>query len=200
MTKHWVRMVVKYLVLFYGQSALVINATQGIFSSQTCHSEGHVYQTNGSLRVKYTIQYNTCTEETTTTRTHTTTTMEDKHDKDDFCTEMNEKTRQVHDKSDKLINLKLAIALTDLNTYGKVLCDFYHVFQAIENGLEEAKSHPHVGPLIFKELARVERFEDDLAFYLGKDWRSNVEPSTAAQEYCDRIGQITTEDPSLLIA
>ena len=33
MTKHWVRVVVKYLVIIYGQNAVVINATQGIFSS-----------------------------------------------------------------------------------------------------------------------------------------------------------------------
>ena len=36
MTKHWVTMVLKYLVFFYGSNALVINATLCIFRSYTC--------------------------------------------------------------------------------------------------------------------------------------------------------------------
>ena len=38
-----------------------------------------------------------------------------------FSVELHQRTKDVHDQSDKLINLKLAIALTDTSVYGSVL-------------------------------------------------------------------------------
>lgn len=121
-------------------------------------------------------------------------------DKDDFCSEMRDKTKNVHDRSDKLVNFKLAVVLTDTKLYGHVLSDFYAVFQTIENALYEHRGHEHVGPLFFQEMQRSARFEEDLEFYLGTDWRAKVEPSAPAKAYCDRILHIAETDPSLLIA
>ena len=38
-----------------------------------------------------------------------------------FNVELHRRTKDVHDTSDKLINLKLVIALTDMRIYGSVL-------------------------------------------------------------------------------
>ena len=38
-----------------------------------------------------------------------------------FSLELHQRTKDVHDASDKLINVKLLIALTDINVYGSVL-------------------------------------------------------------------------------
>ena len=122
----------------------------------------------------------------------------------DFCTEMKQKTQAIHDKSDKLINWKLAVALTDTKLYGTVLADFYHVFQTIEDCVERCKNvqHPMIVPLADATvgLHRSDAFDQDVTFYLGPDWRGKVEPSPPAKEYCDRIHKITQESPTLLIA
>ena len=119
---------------------------------------------------------------------------------DDFCAEMRVKTKDIHDKSDRLINLKLAVVLTDTRLYAEVLADFYMVFQTIENCLDVHGKHPHVGPLANPSMMRAEAFEKDLEFYLGKDWRGLIRPSQSAKLYCDRILQVAEHDPALLVA
>ena len=52
----------------------------------------------------------------------------------DFVTELRKRTQAVHDASDKLVNYKLALVLTDFNLWSETICDFYYVYQAIENG------------------------------------------------------------------
>lgn len=121
----------------------------------------------------------------------------------DFCTELRQKTQAIHDKSDKLINWKLAIALTDTKLYGEVLADFYYVFQTIEECVDRcSSSSPHIRPLAvaIQGLLRTNAFADDVRYFLGDDWRGKVEPSAPAQEYCDRILQVAEESPTLLIA
>ena len=49
-----------------------------------------------------------------------------------------------HEQSDRLVNLKLAVALTDLQIYVKVLTDFYFIFQTIEDQLSLYSKHAHV--------------------------------------------------------
>ena len=119
-----------------------------------------------------------------------------------FCDELREKTRREHDESDKLINIKLAIALTDFDTYGKVLADFYFVFQAIEDSLEQQKQYPYIAPLAkyLSQLTRVEKFEEDLRYFVGESWEQIVQPSNAAEKYCARIGFIAEQNPYLLVA
>ena len=121
-------------------------------------------------------------------------------DNSDFCVEMRTKTQKIHDKSDKLVNLKLAIALTDVKTYGHVIADFYYVFQAIETAMEENREHPHVRGQKVEDMLRTASFEEDVEFFLGANWRGLVHPSEAAQIYCDRVGKIAKENPTLLIA
>ena len=122
----------------------------------------------------------------------------------DFCTELRLKTKKVHDQSDKLINLKLAIVLTDTTLYGKVLGDFYHVFQTMENVMRVLQSHPYIKDLadclLVPGILRSHTFEVDLDFYLGPDWKRQIKPSEACVEYCERIEAVADEDPELLIA
>ena len=118
----------------------------------------------------------------------------------DFCTELREQTKTTHDKSDKLINLKLAVVLTNKESWGHVLGHFYHVFQTIELCIGQHLDSPFVRPLQMKELRRTDAFEKDLEFYLGTDWRRHIVLSTAAQSYCDRILSASDEDPANLIA
>ena len=120
----------------------------------------------------------------------------------DFCTELRKRTQVIHDQSDRLINLKLAVVLTDIQLWADVLADFYFVFQTIERSLEEHRDHPHIRSLYSHHnlTFRCAAFERDLEYYLGSEWRGNIRPSEPAKAYCDRIVEVSSESPTILIA
>lgn len=118
----------------------------------------------------------------------------------DFCTELHEKTKDIHDKSDKLINLKLAVVLTNKEAWGQAVGQFYYVFQTIEQCIKQHLDHPNVSPLYIKDLERTKAFEKDLQYYLGSDWQGKLELTEPTKKYCDRIIAAAKEDPTLLVA
>ena len=121
----------------------------------------------------------------------------------DFCSELHESTEDVHDESDKLINMKLVAALTDTKVWSQAVCDFYYVFRQLEISLEEVKNDERLGTLHFcsePEYRRTELFQKDLEFYMGSNWASEVKPSEAAEKYCNRLQEITRTNPKLLVA
>lgn len=118
----------------------------------------------------------------------------------DLCTELHQRTKKVHDKSNKMAMWKLPIALTDIKVYGSVLKDFCFVFQTIEDGLDIHKDKDYISPLRRKLWYRAEQFEKDVTFYLGSDWKSQYQPSAAGKKYLDRLNEIIETDPLLLVA
>jgi heme oxygenase len=56
-----------------------------------------------------------------------------------------------------------------------------------------------VGPIGFPQLNRRSALEQDLAFYFGSDWRSQVKATPGAQEYVARIHQVAQTAPELLV-
>ena len=117
-----------------------------------------------------------------------------------FCDELREKTQIAHDQSDKKINLKLAVVLTDVKTWAKSVAEFYFVFQTLEQCLKTHSSHVHLGQLINPHLLRTGRFEEDLSFYLGENWRSQISMSEEAQTYCNHLLRLSEKEPTLLLA
>ncbi|XP_009857539.2 LOW QUALITY PROTEIN: uncharacterized protein LOC100185311 [Ciona intestinalis] len=117
-----------------------------------------------------------------------------------FCDELREKSSKAHAKSDKLMNVKLAVALTDASIYSQVLGDFYSVFKAIENGIKENEENEYIKKLWHPAFGRVSFFEKDLEFFLGLQWKRLLTPSDAAMEYVSHIEDITENNPTLLVA
>ena len=126
--------------------------------------------------------------------------MEAGNDFGSFCKELKVKTQAVHDHSDKTINLKLVVVLTDTKLWATAIGNFYFVFETLERCIETHSGHAHLGQLHNKQLFRAKQFEEDLQFYLGNTWRSQIEISQEAQVYCDRLMQLSGENPTLLIA
>ena len=126
--------------------------------------------------------------------------MESESKFDSFCKELKVKTQTVHDQSDKTINLKLAVVLTDTKLWATAVANFYFVFQTLEQCIETNSDHAHLGQLYNKQLFRAKKFEEDLQFYLGNTWRAEVQISDEAKVYCDRLMQLSDENPTLLIA
>lgn len=127
----------------------------------------------------------------------------------DFCSDLRRETRSIHAESDRLVNLKLAVALTDVALYADTLSQFYFVFRSIEEGLRRVKKTLEEGPgagdgriqaLYLDPMLRTEAFERDLEFFLGPEWKQRVKPSTQAQAYCDRIFEVADTQPILLVA
>lgn len=121
-------------------------------------------------------------------------------EKSDFSSELRNKTKDVHDKSDRLINLKLVVVLTDTKLYAEAITEFYFVFRTIEECIDRLKEDPRIHQFYIKEMFRKEAFERDLEYFLGSDWSENIRPSIPAQAYCDRLYEIADTNPVLLIA
>ena len=85
-----------------------------------------------------------------------------------FSEELKVKTQSVHDKADKFVSFKLAIALTDTKLYAGVLRDFYTVYETIESQVQKHLNNDLVNAMWLPEMARTPGFEEDLNFFLGE--------------------------------
>ncbi|GLD97076.1 hypothetical protein PINS_up005759 [Pythium insidiosum] len=116
--------------------------------------------------------------------------------------EMRAVTRKSHDISNNLINLKLVVALTNKELYGRALLLFYYVFAQMETSLRAAKNDEALKGLqeILPDFERADAFAKDLAFYLGDDWSTKYSPTSAAKDYVNRIKEVEKQNPELLLA
>lgn len=121
---------------------------------------------------------------------------------------INRDTRELHNKIDKQVTLKFALAMRDAKIYRQGLQSFYHVFQSIERALntEFAKSDDneitHILKSIWKpELARTEKLEKDLLFYYDNDSKKFINPIMPEQiKFSEHIEQVCQQKPYLLLA
>lgn len=116
-------------------------------------------------------------------------------------------TRTLHNKIDKLVTLKFAIALRDYKIYRQGLQSFYHVFATVEQCLYEqlADTSNEWTSILLKvwkpEMARRERGQQDLLFYYDNRKDKFMSPIMPAQiEFLNHIRQVCKEKPYLLLA
>merc|ERR1712232_1061396 len=86
------------------------------------------------------------------------------------------------------------------DSYIELLRALYHVYHAIEVGLDSLPEH--LKHCDFAVLRRAPALLEDLTFYLGSDTRKMLEkpPSAAAQQYVERVNRLSREDPVMLLA
>ena len=91
--------------------------------------------------------------------------------------------------------------VVEKTSYRKLISDLYFVYQAMEEEIERLvkAEHPVIKPIGFKELFRKKTLENDLTFYYGDNWRSQIKISSSAQSYVDRIHLVAKETPELLV-
>ena len=89
--------------------------------------------------------------------------------------------------------------VVDKASYRKLVADLYFVYGAMEEEIARLKDHPVVSPIAFSQLNRREALEQDLVYYFGADWKSQVQPSPSAAAYVDRIHQVAQTSPELLV-
>lgn len=77
----------------------------------------------------------------------------------------------------------------------------YFTYTAMEEEIERNKEHAAIAPLYFPaEIHRHEALARDLEYFYGEDWESQVSCSPAAQHYVERIREVGSSDPALLVA
>lgn len=120
---------------------------------------------------------------------------------------INAETRSLHNKIDKLVTLKFALALRDYKIFRQGLQSFYHVFATVERRLNEEFADPELewSPMLKKiwkpEIARAERAQQDLLFYYDDCKDKFITPKMQCQiDFVLHIYQETKAKPYLLIA
>lgn len=128
---------------------------------------------------------------------------------DSLLTErMRKVSKDDHNKSDKLVNLKLIFVLTSRQLYGESLALFAPIYDKIETLLEnQAGKNEQLEQIyhICKDLKRYPGFQEDLQYYLGRTTKATgggdgVHSNQALTLYLDHLDDIVKEDPVILIA
>jgi len=126
------------------------------------------------------------------------------------------RTKKIHDKSDKLVNLKLVMVLTSRELYAEAISLFWPIYNEIEVLLEKHRDHPQLGlyyPYL-DILRRASKFERDIRFMLHNNEtktkelferrRPKGEVETFSppelQDYIMNLRRLSEENPIALIA
>ncbi|KAK6202379.1 heme binding protein [Scheffersomyces amazonensis] len=129
-----------------------------------------------------------------------------KNDVGALANRINAETRGHHDKVDKMMSLRFALALRDAKIYRQGLQSFYHVFASIETSLskqfEKDDQWTEMLKSVWKpEIARRERAEQDLLFYYDDRKDKFIEPIMPEQiAFSKHILEVTEAKPYLLFA
>ncbi|KAF8979841.1 heme oxygenase [Entomortierella lignicola] len=117
--------------------------------------------------------------------------------------ELRSKTKGLHNKMDRLVQLGL-FAVLDYKVYRQILLGFYYVFKTFEEEYQLQLQNSPVNLLLLSahspELRRTEAFEADLEYFYGPDWKQKVQPTVQVQEYMNHIRDIAKKTPEKLIA
>ena len=87
--------------------------------------------------------------------------------------------------------------------YRKLLTNFYYVYSTMEDLIQN--TNDPIAKVLHKYQAKLNRtafLEQDLRYYYGPMWRSNVAngESKACKQYVHRLNEIAEKDPFLLIS
>lgn len=84
--------------------------------------------------------------------------------------------------------------------YAMFLMGLYPVYHAMERALSELRDDPVVGPFYMPEMFRRETLANDIRFFVGDSWSPEQPVLTGARAFADRVAEVATKEPPLLIA
>jgi heme oxygenase (biliverdin-producing, ferredoxin) len=110
-------------------------------------------------------------------------------------------TKKAHTMAENVGFVKCFLkGVVEKNSYRKLVGNFYFIYSAMEEEMEKHKNHPIVSNINFPQLYRKHTLEQDLAYYYGANWRSEVKLSPGGEAYVQRIREISEQEPELLIS
>ena len=114
-----------------------------------------------------------------------------------FARRLRDASKEIHDTSDKLVNLKLGVSMSDEKVWANGLLVFGKIFFELEKCLDK---YPNLGDLDVEGMRRTAAFEADLDHFFGSSWRSKKDPE-AVEKYIEHLRKLAEEDdPMMLIA
>ena len=119
-----------------------------------------------------------------------------------FVKQMRQRTRNIHDKSDALVNLKLGLTLSDDTVWSEGILTFTNIFLFLENALSRNQDSL-LGDLDIDGMRRTEAFAKDLKSFYGNQWEQKLETmgeTTPVKNYISHLEKIENENPYLLSA
>ncbi len=118
-----------------------------------------------------------------------------------LATKLREGTKKAHTTAENVGFVKCFLkGVVEKNSYRKLVANFYFVYSAMEEEMEQHQQHPILSKIDFQQLNRKRSLEQDLQFYYGANWREQIDLSSAGKEYVQRIREISASEPELLIA
>ncbi|MFW6358233.1 MAG: heme oxygenase (biliverdin-producing) [Chroococcales cyanobacterium] len=118
-----------------------------------------------------------------------------------LATMLREGTKKSHSMAENVGFVKCFLkGVVEKNSYRKLVANLYFVYSAMEEEIEKHREHPILSKVYFPVLNRKQSLEQDLTYYFGTNWREEVEPSAATQNYVQRIREVSNNEPELLIA
>jgi len=128
---------------------------------------------------------------------------------------MRHASKDRHDQSDKLVNLKLSLILTSKILYAEAISLFWPIYIELERIMEVHKDHPQLGQLydFLPMLRRAPSFEKDMAYLMGDEILATqlqkrriivdegVERLSPPElgNYIDHLRRLSKNDPLLLL-
>ena len=122
--------------------------------------------------------------------------------------EMRRASKDIHDTSDRLVNMKLGLVLTSPGLYGEALALFYPIFAKIEDIIELQKGHKQIGKIypLLELMRRAPGFRKDMEYYLTSDRRAELDQmvqrgeNSVMEDFLQHLDRISKEDPVLILA
>jgi len=114
--------------------------------------------------------------------------------------ELRKATADVHRRAESSAFVeRFTSGTVDRAIYSRHLRALQPVYTALEDGLTRHQHDPRLGAFFLPQLWRTSALEDDLRFLLGDGWRSHA-PVPAAVQYADRLNDISSRTPVLLVS
>ena len=117
-----------------------------------------------------------------------------------FSKEIKEGTKKSHSAAENTSFVKSFLrGVVSKDSYKVLVADLYFVYRTMEEEVRKLKDHPVVGKINLPELPRKESLKEDLSYYYGPSWETEIKQSEACVKYVNRIREIAKDDPNLLV-
>ncbi|MCY7272533.1 MAG: biliverdin-producing heme oxygenase, partial [Phormidesmis sp. CAN_BIN44] len=92
-----------------------------------------------------------------------------------LATKLREGTKKAHTTAENTGFISCFLKGTvEKNSYRKLVANLYFVYSAMEEEMHNHRDHAVLGKLYFPELERKASLEQDLAYYFGANWKTEV--------------------------
>ncbi len=118
-----------------------------------------------------------------------------------FSTALRERSRTAHSGSEHagfMDDLMRGRGTRD--DYVALVAQHWFIYEALEGAADAMRDDPTAAPFISDKLTRLPAIEADLAFLIGEDWRSRIEPLPTTRRYVARIREVGASWPGGFVA